>query len=46
MGKLIFFIVGMIAGGLVTLVILCCLQINRINEYESLIRKLKEQKTP
>lgn len=37
------FIIGLLLGGCVALVILCCMQINRISRYEQEIRKLKEK---
>ncbi len=37
------FIVGLLLGGCVALVILCCMQINRICNYESEIQRLKEK---
>ncbi len=42
--QLLFFLLGMMIGGLVSLVLLCCLQVNRINEYEAEIKRLKEQR--
>ena len=33
--EMLFFIVGMILGGLVSFVILCCFQLHRINRYEA-----------
>lgn len=40
MKELLFFILGLIIGGLFMTTIMCCLQINRINELE----KTKEEK--
>lgn len=37
------FVVGMFIGTCITLAIMCVLQINRINEYENEICKLKDQ---
>ena len=37
MSELLFFILGFIIGGLVMTTLMCCLQINRINEYERLL---------
>jgi len=37
MSELLFFILGLIIGGLVMTTLMCCLQINRINEYERLL---------
>ena len=41
--KLLFLLLGMMLGGCVATVLLCCLQINRINAYEAEIRKLKKK---
>lgn len=35
MKELLFFIMGMIIGGLSMTTLMCCLQINRINELET-----------
>ena len=43
MSELAWLIVGLMVGGCVTLCLMCCLQLNRINDYESEIRRLKEQ---
>lgn len=37
MSELLFFILGLIIGGLIMTTLMCCLQINRINEYERLL---------
>ena len=37
MSELLFFILGLIIGGLVMTNLMGCLQINRINEYERLL---------
>lgn len=34
MSELLFFILGMVIGGLTGITLMCCLQINRINELE------------
>lgn len=38
----LFLLLGMIVGGCVATVLLCCLQLNRINDYEAKIRELKD----
>lgn len=43
MSELMFLIIGLLLGGCISFVVLCCFQINRINDYESEIRKLKAQ---
>ena len=43
MSSFLCFIIGLLLGGCITLVVLCCLQINRINEFEAEIRKLRAQ---
>ena len=40
MGVLIFFI-GAVCGGFLGITFMCCLQINRINEYESELKKAR-----
>ena len=37
MSELLFFVLGLVIGGLTGVTIMCCLQINRINEYENKI---------
>ena len=37
MSELLFSILGLIIGGLVMTTLMCCLQINRLNEYERLL---------
>lgn len=37
MSELLFFILGLIIGGLVMTTLMCCLQINRVNELERLL---------
>ena len=34
MSELLFFILGLIIGGLTMTTVMCCLQVNRINELE------------
>lgn len=34
MSELLFFIIGLIVGGLTMTTLMCCLQINRVNEME------------
>lgn len=45
MKELLFFVLGMVVGSLSSTVLLCCLQINRINEMERKYLKLKAQKS-
>lgn len=40
---MIGFIIGSMFGGLLSTVVLCCFQINRTNDYEQEIRRLKAQ---
>ena len=42
MREMLFLLLGMVVGGFVATVLLCCLQINRINAYEAEIRRLKD----
>lgn len=41
--EMLFFLIGMILGGLVAFVILCCFQLHRINRYEAQLQRLKAQ---
>ncbi len=43
MTEFAFLIIGLLVGGCVAFCILACMQINRINEYEAEIRRLKSQ---
>lgn len=43
MGVLIFFI-GAVCGGILGITFMCCLQINRLNEYESELKKVRRGK--
>lgn len=45
MKELLFFILGMIVGGLAMTTLMCCLQINRINEMETRFLKLENEKS-
>lgn len=42
MSELLFFVLGIIIGGLSANVIMCCLQVNKINDFEAEIKKLKQ----
>lgn len=41
MSELLFFILGIIIGGLAMTTLMCCLQINRINEMEARCEELE-----
>ncbi len=43
MTEFLWFLVGLFIGGIVATLVLCCLQINHINEYEAELRKLRSQ---
>lgn len=43
MRELLFLLLGMLLGGAVATVLLCCLQINRLNDYEAELRRLREK---
>ncbi len=43
MSEFLFFIIGLLLGGCVGVILLCGFQLNRINDYEYQIRKLKSQ---
>lgn len=40
MTELLWFVGGLLFGGFVSTMFLCCLQLHRINKYEALIREL------
>ena len=44
MSELLFFVLGLIIGGLTGITLLCMLQVNRINEYEKRIKELEQNK--
>ena len=41
--EFLWFLVGLFIGGIVTTLVLCCLQISSNNEYEAELRKLRSQ---
>lgn len=43
MSELLFFVLGLIIGGLTGIVIMCMLQVNRINDYENKIKNLENK---
>ena len=43
MTELAWLITGLLLGGCSGITIMSCIQLNRVNDYESEIRKLKEQ---
>ena len=43
MTELAWLITGLLLGGCIGITIMCCLQLNRVNDYESEIRNLNEQ---
>ena len=43
MAKLLWFLAGLLIGGCIGTVVLCCVQINRANHYEREIRQLRNQ---
>lgn len=43
MSELLFFVLGLIIGGLTGVVMMCMLQVNRINEYENKIKTLEDK---
>lgn len=45
MKELLFFILGMLVGGLAMTTLMCCLQINRLNEMEARYLKLEKEKS-
>lgn len=43
MNELLFFVLGLVIGGLIGVTLMCIIQINRINDYESKINYYKEK---
>ena len=43
MSEFLFFLIGLLLGGCLGIILLCGFQLNRVNGYESQIRKLKAQ---
>lgn len=43
MTEFLWFFVGLLIGGIVTTLVLCCLQLKRLNEYEAEIEDLKSK---
>ncbi len=43
MSEFLWFLMGLFNGGVWITLLLCCLQINRINEYEAELRRLRAQ---
>lgn len=43
MSELLFFVLGLVIGGLTGVVMMCALQINRINDYEKTIHELSSK---
>lgn len=43
MSELLFFVLGVMLGGLVMLVMLCGVQLHRVRQYEAEIQRLRER---
>lgn len=43
MTELSWLFVGLLLGGCISMVMLCCIQINRISDYEMEIKRLKQE---
>lgn len=43
MTEFVFLIIGILIGGCLGLSLMSCFQVNRVNDYEDEIRKLKKQ---
>lgn len=43
MSELVWLLVGLLIGGCVSTAVLCCVQINRVSEYEHEIRRLRQK---
>lgn len=44
MKELLFFVLGLLVGGLTMTTFMCCLQINRVNKMEALYKELEDSK--
>lgn len=42
MSEVLFFLIGMMLGGCASFILLCCIQLNRVCEYEKEIHRLKK----
>lgn len=43
MSELAWLLAGLLIGGCIAATVLCCMQINRINDYEQEIRRLQQK---
>ena len=43
MKEFLWFILGLFIGGIVSTLVLCCLQINRVNDCEEELQRLRSQ---
>lgn len=43
MCELAWLLAGLLIGGCIAVTVLCCVQINRINDYEQEIKKLQQK---
>lgn len=43
MSEFLFFLIGLLLGGCLSIIVICVLQLDRVNDYETQIRKLKAQ---
>ena len=43
MSELAWLLAGLLIGGCIAVMVLCCMQINRINNYEQEIRRLQQK---
>lgn len=41
--KIAMFLIGLLLGGCTVTVFLCCLQLNRVRDYETEIQRLREE---
>lgn len=41
--KIAMFLIGLLLGGCTVTMFLCCLQLNRVSDYETEIQRLKEK---
>lgn len=44
MMEALWFVIGLIIGGTLGTIIMCCFQLHRVNSYEAELRRLREER--
>lgn len=44
MMEALWFVIGLIIGGTLGTIIMCCFQLHRVNRYEAELRRLREER--